>query len=1347
MTMNKRIFKEVNYNIIFACFARSFDDSHIKNKKIHLVSSVVNSTYGFNIGYTNFSFLREKIEKGMYRSTYYIFNVFCGGGMDICDSLRVEGDYFGCVRVINVSIFTLIKCIENNGKMLDLSENLITEIFGGIDSTKKDFDSILQDSVFLFYNIKWDSIVLFFKLRGIEISGGTISRRHILDTVSSTLKEFLDLIYDYNTNFINKKIIYNSFKNKDGILSSFVNFDYKKNIDYGIEVKNILIKDSIWSQFNNIVDIVKKIKEDKKNFNIQIFVVEDYLKSFQFLVNLWKRSICRKEIKENIIEVGENEKKLKLYDDKIKENIKIVEHSKASKDDIGVEMYEKEVSNYYDLKTNLEKQNTILRNEILKENNRLNDMIKDKNITELYSMVDNLINVEQNPKFRGTDNFKKKYPRRTKKQNLNFIKNRFNPRFYSTDNSMNKINFNINSPIYMELQRILNNSSLDENTQIKIENFLNNQGKLILKAKMDEISDINYFKLNPYLLEFIVKSKEELNKLIDNYRINIKNNDKEYSSVEILLISNLSNEDIISYLLGRVLKIISNNNLCNKNTNCTNLALDLVDSLLFHFYGIEYQNYINKSNISYKEYRLSSFINDNYSEMSNKIDDVVKLKLGLKLFYLLEEVKIIHTNIYIVSKDQTNLVYVANDVILDKIGKSFELLNLSYKIPMIVPPKPFGRNPHTGEDILGGYLLNDRKFIYSLIIKNPELKEQSYIKDDKSLFNTANRLSNVGFKINIEMLEFILEKGLDYELIIDPNFNHPLGIKKNNKNKLTLVESRELDAFLSKKQLEMNILGLALTFKNVPEFYIPIRLDNRGRIYCMVDYLNYQSIELAKSLLLFSKGDIVNKCDKFSINYLKIFGANCYGNGIDKKSFEDRVNWVDNNEDNILNFKNGKLIKEADSKLLFIAFCFEYKKYYNSLFSNDLTYTSYFPIQLDATCNGYQHLSLLTGDEPLAYQLNLTSGDFSSLPKDFYSYIGLKINDYLNKEIQNAEETIKLHYKYKDKDKDNKYYLNDVKYKQKIEVIGSCNRLIKLKINRIIVKLPIMVKIYNASIYQMVNYFKEHFYSVYSDEVLEYENEYLSYMVKSEETLDNTKEKKKREIFIAKSDNQVKLNNHDLYFFIKILEKVIYNEFPKLKEFSKYLEEIAKICNTLNLSIIWALPSGLIVNQYYEDSVAIRLKPFRFKKNSYKIKVKTKEIKINKNKQIRALMPNLIHSLDAASLSLIVDNLFLTSEEKSKHMNFFSIHDCFGVTTNNVVDLIKNIKLIYIKIYSEDSYLKRFDKGIIDNIKSHFGEKSFDHVTNTISVNGLKLKYPNINNVIKGKISSTEIMSSSNIVT
>jgi len=43
----------------------------------------------------------------------------------------------------------------------------------------------------------------------------------------------------------------------------------------------------------------------------------------------------------------------------------------------------------------------------------------------------------------------------------------------------------------------------------------------------------------------------------------------------------------------------------------------------------------------------------------------------------------------------------------------------------------------------------------------------------------------------------------------------------------------------------------------------------------------------------------------------------------------------------------------------------------NYLFINENMYISHLPIQLDATCNGYQHLSLLMGDEPLAGQLNL----------------------------------------------------------------------------------------------------------------------------------------------------------------------------------------------------------------------------------------------------------------------------------------------------------------------------------------------------------------------------------------
>lgn len=67
-----------------------------------------------------------------------------------------------------------------------------------------------------------------------------------------------------------------------------------------------------------------------------------------------------------------------------------------------------------------------------------------------------------------------------------------------------------------------------------------------------------------------------------------------------------------------------------------------------------------------------------------------------------------------------------------------------------------------------------------------------------------------------------------------------------------------------------------------------MRLYYRGRLYCIVEYLNYQNIELAKSLLEFSVGEKVylNKSSSFgndAIKNLKLFGANCYGNKLDKK--------------------------------------------------------------------------------------------------------------------------------------------------------------------------------------------------------------------------------------------------------------------------------------------------------------------------------------------------------------------------------------------------------------------------------------------------------------------------------
>ena len=54
------------------------------------------------------------------------------------------------------------------------------------------------------------------------------------------------------------------------------------------------------------------------------------------------------------------------------------------------------------------------------------------------------------------------------------------------------------------------------------------------------------------------------------------------------------------------------------------------------------------------------------------------------------------------------------------------------------------------------------------------------------------------------------------------------------------------------------------------------------------------------------------------------------------------------------------------------------------------------PIQLDATCNGFQHLSLLIEDVALSKKLNLGNSNKSDIPKDFYSYIAFKLKKHFS---------------------------------------------------------------------------------------------------------------------------------------------------------------------------------------------------------------------------------------------------------------------------------------------------------------------------------------------------------------
>lgn len=143
-----------------------------------------------------------------------------------------------------------------------------------------------------------------------------------------------------------------------------------------------------------------------------------------------------------------------------------------------------------------------------------------------------------------------------------------------------------------------------------------------------------------------------------------------------------------------------------------------------------------------------------------------------------------------------------------------------------------------------------------------------------------------------------------------------------------------------------------------------------------------------------------------------------------------------------------------------------------------------FPIQFDATCNGFQHLSLLTGDEYLAKHLNLTPSNWDKKPEDFYNFLALNLKDYFKDKYKEISEQLKNEKinllvtnapVLTNKKKDITERSKDSNKKLLEEQVESYKRLSEIEIHRKIIKKPAMTKIYNVSLFSMAQYIKDEF--------------------------------------------------------------------------------------------------------------------------------------------------------------------------------------------------------------------------------------------------------------------------------
>lgn len=228
----------------------------------------------------------------------------------------------------------------------------------------------------------------------------------------------------------------------------------------------------------------------------------------------------------------------------------------------------------------------------------------------------------------------------------------------------------------------------------------------------------------------------------------------------------------------------------------------------------------------------------------------------------------------------------------------------------------------------------------------------------------VNSVSKIPYKINKVLLDFVLEKGESFDMLIPSDFDSKFDYDSDNK--LTKRELSQIKSMKSKYVLQNNIIDIANLFRN-NIIYFPVILDQSCRLYCNTSYLKYQGSDLAKALLLFDGPGIIKRNDvSRDASFLMVFGANCFSSSLSRLSYNIIIAWVQDNSADIIDYENGKLLKKSKNKILFLSFCLQYVRYNNFINVESLSeFNTYLPIQLDATCNGFQHLTLLSDEKKI----------------------------------------------------------------------------------------------------------------------------------------------------------------------------------------------------------------------------------------------------------------------------------------------------------------------------------------------------------------------------------------------
>jgi DNA-directed RNA polymerase len=572
-----------------------------------------------------------------------------------------------------------------------------------------------------------------------------------------------------------------------------------------------------------------------------------------------------------------------------------------------------------------------------------------------------------------------------------------------------------------------------------------------------------------------------------------------------------------------------------------------------------------------------------------------------------------------------------------------------------------------------------------------------------------NALQSVPFTINTWILDVIIDcynRGIKVD-----------GIPRRNKleipEKKTDAEFRQL-SIPERRLLSKTIRGLhranlsnsadtvqfvedvetAQRLAPVEQFFTPMNWDWRTRTYALTRF-NFQREDRVRSLMLFANGKPIGE---EGVKWLKIHVANCGAFkieradgqkvGIDKLSFEAREKWTDENLASLAAYAADPLSNlgwtEADSPFLFLAACREL----TSALSSGVSYVTHLPTGWDGSCNGLQHLCLMTRD-PQGRLVNLTNNDE---PLDVYQVVA----DLAKELIEADKGNMELFGKADDDKPDRKTFATFDKLATLALAFG---------VDRKLVKRNVMTFSYASKEFGMS---EQHF----EDTMAPLELKLLKKEIEAHP--------------FGEDDDEWRLASRYLANRVLTAIKTVVNLPAKAMEFMQIL---AKTLAHEGKPVRWTTPAGVPCINRYHESTTKRVELFCYDKgvkSRMQITIATGyEKPIAKEKAAAGIAANLTHSMDASHLLLSVGNAV-----DEGITDIATVHDSFGCLACDAPRFIQIIRETLLRMYTQHDVLAE----LYESAKADLSPAGQERLQNELQKRGFD------GPPLKGELDITEIL-------